>query len=177
MGAAEQPGDVKPGETKAPEAKVEPKKLNAPEKYEFKAEKGREFDDQVLKVYGDVARELDLSQEAAQKVLDKVAPVLHQRSVERIQAIRAEWTRQSETDKEIGGDAFPANLKVANEALARFGTPGLVQLLNESGLSNHPEMIRAWAKVGRGTGEDGFVPGGKQSAQKDLAHRLSPTLP
>ena len=33
-------------------------------------------------------------------------------------------------------------------------------LLDESGLGNHPEMIRAWAKVGGAIGEDGdFVRG------------------
>src|SRR5690606_12960663 len=47
-----------------------------PESYEFKAPEGRTFDAEVLKAYSEVARELKLPQESAQKVLDKVAPVL-----------------------------------------------------------------------------------------------------
>ena len=35
-----------------------------------------ELDPEVLTAFGEVAKELDLPQDAAQKVLDKVAPVL-----------------------------------------------------------------------------------------------------
>ncbi len=43
----------------------------APEKYEFKAPEGREFDSEVVKNFSEVARELNLTQDAAQKILAK----------------------------------------------------------------------------------------------------------
>lgn len=175
-GAAEQkPGDAKVDLTKA-EAKVEPKKPNAPDKYDFKAEKGLEFDAPVLQAYSDVARELDLSQEAAQKVLDKVAPVLHQRQVERVQEIRAEWTKASESDAEFGGDRFPMTQKVVDQAVAQFGDPELVQLLAETGLRTHPAVVRMFRKVGLSVGEDAIATGGPPVGELGLAQRLNPSM-
>ena len=40
------------------------------------ADAPEELDPEVLTAFGDVAKELDLPQDAAQKVLDKVAPVI-----------------------------------------------------------------------------------------------------
>ena len=51
----------------------EPKKEGAPEKYEFNskvADAPDELAPEVLTAFGEVAKELDLPQEAAQKVLD-----------------------------------------------------------------------------------------------------------
>ena len=43
-----------------------------------------ELDPEVVTAFGDVAKELDLSQDAAQKVLDKVAPVLQRRQAQAV---------------------------------------------------------------------------------------------
>jgi hypothetical protein len=147
------------------QAAPEPK---APEKYEFQSPQGAEFDDKVLGVYSDVARELDLSQEDAQKLLDKVAPALQERALERQGMMRTEWADQARADQEIGGDAFDANLDVANQALARFASPDFINLLQESGLGNHPEMIRAWVKVGKAVSPDNFVAGLGTPPQREL---------
>ena len=40
------------------------------------ADAPEELDSEVLTAFGEVAKDLDLPQEAAQKVLDKVAPVI-----------------------------------------------------------------------------------------------------
>ncbi len=48
----------------------------APEKYEFKAPDGREYDAEVLNNFSEVAKDLNLSQDAAQKLLDKMAPIV-----------------------------------------------------------------------------------------------------
>lgn len=153
-------GSGQPAEVGKPEATEAPKaQAGAPEKYEFVSPEGVAFDEAVLKHYSEVAKELNLPQEAAQKVIDRLAPVMHQRQAEQIAATRTEWENASKADKEFGGQNLDANLSVARKALDTFGSPELRALLNESGLGNHPEIIRAFYKAGQAISEDRFVGG------------------
>jgi hypothetical protein len=152
-------------------------KAGAPEKYEFKAEEGRAFDPKVIEQFSEVARELDLPQDAAQKILDKMAPTLAARQAEALEAARADWADTARTDKEFGGDKLNENLAVAKKALDQFGTPELRTLLNESGLGNHPEVIRVLYRAGKAISEDRFVGGsvGGPPASRDAARALYPS--
>lgn len=152
------------------------KPQGAPEKYEFKpSEDGIEFDASVLASFSEVAKELNLPQEAAQKVLDKMGPVIAARQAEQVQAIKTEWLTTSQADKEFGGDKLGENLAVAKKALDAFGTPELRTLLQESGMGNHPEVVRFMFRAGKAISEDGFVAGTRKgAAQNDPAKTLFP---
>lgn len=174
--AAEQAKPQQQQEAKV-EAKPEQAKPAVPEKYEFKQPEGQQFDSEVLNAYSEVAKELQLSQEAAQKVLDKVAPVMHQRQLQQIEKVRTEWVTASKSDKEFGGDKLPENLSVAKKALDKFGTPELRKLLEDTGLGNHPEIIRAFYRAGKGISEDAFVVGSRvAAAERDPAKVLYPNM-
>lgn len=151
------------GQQAAPEADATESPEGAPEAYEFKTPEGQTFDASVITAYAEVAKELNLTQDNAQKVLDKVAPVLQARQSELIQAAQAQWTEGAKADKEFGGDKLTENLGVAKKALDTFGTPELKALLNQSGLGNHPEIIRAFYRAGKTISEDKFV-GGKSGS-------------
>lgn len=135
----------------------------APEKYEFKAPEGQEFDTEVIGAFSEVAKELGLSQEAAQKVVDKMAMKLAERQQGTIEAVRNEWADTARNDKEFGGEKLNENLAVAKKALDSFGTPELRALLNESGLGNNPEVIRFMFRAGKAISEDKYV-GASQGA-------------
>lgn len=154
---------------KTPEAKTDEsgktegeadKPAGAPEKYEFKQPEGRTFDDKVIEQFSEVAKELNLPQEAAQKMLDKVAPVIAARQMEQLEAAKVQWADSSKADKEFGGENLQANLAVAKKALDAYGTPELRTLLDESGLGNHPELIRLMVHAGKGLSEEKVVLGG-----------------
>lgn len=152
----------KTGATDATEQQAE-EKTGAPEKYEdFKAPEGQEYDDEFIKAYGDVAKELNLSQKDAQKLLDKVSPVVRDRQQAQIDAVKQGWLDNSKGDKEFGGDKLEANLAVAKTALDKFGTPELKQLMNQTGLGNHPELIRFFYRAGKAISEDTYVGGHKE---------------
>ena len=138
----------------------------APEKYEFTAPEGREYDPGVLNAYSEVAKELNLPQEAAQKMIDKIAPLIEARQIERIESVRTEWAEASKGDQEFGGDKLNENLAVAKKALDKFGSPELRTLLNQSGLGNNPEVIRFMYRAGKSISEDTFV-GGSKGNQKN----------
>lgn len=129
----------------------------APEKYEFTAPEGKEYDAEIIGSFSEIAKELNLTQEAAQKLLDSMAPKIAERQMGQLEAIRSEWAQASQIDKEFGGDKLNENLAVAKKALDQFGTPELRALLNESGLGNNPEVIRFMYRAGKAISEDAYV--------------------
>jgi hypothetical protein len=162
----------KPEAGKTEDDKAKPE--GAPETYEFTAPEGQTLDDGVIAQFSEVAKELNLSQDAAQKVLDKMQPVIAGRQAERLEAARNEWAESAKADKEFGGEKLTENLAVAKKAMDAFATPELRTLLNESGLGNHPEIIRAFYRAGKAISEDGFVAGGHKATDKGDAKRLYP---
>ena len=138
----------------------------APDKYEFNAKVADapdELDPEVLTAFGDVAKELNLPQEAAQKVLDKVAPVIQAKQAKVVEQTKVEWANQSKSDQEFGGESLNDSLDVAKTSLDTFGTDALKSLLQETGLGNHPEVIRFMYRAGKAISEDSYV-GNSQGA-------------
>jgi len=138
----------------------------APETYEFNtkvADAPEELDPEVVTAFGEVAKELDLPQDAAQKVIDKVAPVMQARQAKMVEQVRVDWANEAKADQEFGGENLNANLEVAKSSLNTFGTDALKSLLQESGLGNHPEVIRFMYRAGKAISEDAYV-GNSQGA-------------
>lgn len=177
----ETPAETTPAEGEQPADDQVAKPAGAPDKYEFKSPEGAApFDDAVIEQFSEVARELNLSQDAAQKVLDKMGPAIQARQVEQIETARNQWAESAKSDKEFGGEKLEENLAVAKKALDQFGSPELRTLLNDSGLGNHPEMIRVLYRAGKAISEDRFVGagrGGRESprGQSDYAKALYPS--
>lgn len=157
------------GEQPAAQQEQADKPAGAPEQYDFQSPEGLTLDGTVLEQFSAAAKEMDLPQDKAQLMLDKMAPVLAQRQAEQIQAVRTEWADTSRADKEFGGDKLGDSLATAKKAMDAFATPELRTLLDESGLGNHPEVIRLFYRTGKAMSEDSLVTGapGKGQAQKD----------
>ncbi len=163
--AAEKDAKDKVDKEAAEKAEKE-KKPAAPEKYEFTPPEGQELDANALAVFEPIAKELGLSQEQAQKLVD-IYPQIQQQQAEAWSKQVADWGEQVKADKEIGGDKFNASVGAAQRALDQFGNPELREYLNASGLGNHPALVRFCAKVGKAMAEDTFVvpnQGGQRSA-------------
>ncbi len=146
--------------TAAPAAPV------APENYSFSAPEGVTYAPDVIETFSGAAKAAGLTQDAAQKVLDAMAPALAARQAEQIKSIHTEWMTASSSDKEFGGERLAENLAVARKALDTFGTPELRKLLDNTGLGNHPEQIRMLYRIGKAISEDTFVGGRSAAAPK-----------
>jgi hypothetical protein len=172
------PAGKEPAPPAAEEAKAPAEAPKAPEAYEFKAPEGRVFDSEVMASYSQVAKELNLSQESAQRLLDAVGPKMAERQMAMIEATRNGWADNSKSDREFGGEKLSENLGVAKKALDAFGTAELRTLLNETGLGNHPELIRFMFRAGKAISEDRMVTGAATQAKAgprsfaDLAEAL-----
>ncbi len=121
------------------------------------ADAPNELDPEVLTAFGDVAKELNLPQEAAQKVLDKVAPVIQAKQAKALEVAKADWVSNSQADEEFGGEKLNDNLEIAKTALDAFGNDALKSLLVETGFGNHPEIIRFMYRAGKAISEDSYV--------------------
>lgn len=143
-----------------------------PEKYaDFKLPEGTTLEAAQLTELHTAAKDLGLSQEAAQKYVDRT--LADRKATETSVITKAQesvkqqalgWKTQTEADPEIGGTAFKDNLATAVKARDQFATPELTKMLNDSGLGNHPEVVRFFYKVGKAMSEDKFVKAGNASA-------------
>ena len=173
----DKPQDDKPADGDKPADKPEDeeqKQEGAPEKYEFTAGEGVELDTEALKDFEPVARDLNLTNEQAQKLVDaypKILAGVQQRQAEAWQAQTEQWAADVKADKEIGGDKLTANLSAAQRALDLFGTPELKEYLNTTGLGNHPDLVKTFVKIGKAMSEDGMVDGSNQG-QRSAAEVL-----
>ena len=147
----------------------------APEKYdEFKTPEGVSLDPVVIGKFSEVAKDLNLSQANAQKLLETMSPVIAKQQLAQVEALRAEWAESSKTDKEFGGANLNENIGAAKKALDAFASPELRTLLDQSGLGNHPEVIRFMVRAGKAISEDTLVKGGTTQGAVDPAKRLFP---
>jgi len=165
-------GEAEP--TEEPKA-AEPTEPAVPEKYDFDLPEHMVLDQSAADEFTAVAKELKLDQESVKKITD-VAVKMTQRQADNQVKLVETWVEQVKTDKEIGGDKLSENLAVARKALETFGTPELRDVLNMTGMGNHPEVIRAFYKAGKAISEDRFVQGNPRGAEPDMAKRMFPTM-
>lgn len=173
---AEKPaGDTKP-EAKTeetPEAKAAREAADAakaadtakaPEKYEaFTLPDGVKVPPENEAKVIAAAKELNLPQEGAQKLMDAAVDMQKTFAANmdaKITAVRAEWESNSRADKEFGGDNFDVNLAIAKTAVNAFGSPAFKALLKDSGVGSHPEFLRTFINIGKSISQDTTVTGG-----------------
>ena len=135
-----------------------------PEAYELTPPEGMTLDADTLALATPVFKDLGLSNDQAQSLIPvagefakKIADGMNTQILAGITAQRKEWFDTSKADPEIGGANWDKTLSTASMALDKLGaTKGspFRTLLDDSGLGNHPEMIRMMKRVGEAIGED-----------------------
>lgn len=140
--------------------------------FEFKLPDGVELDQASADEFTAIFKDKNLKpSEQAQKLADLAV----KREVARIEEHKrtvGEWVDTVKADKDIGGDKLPDTLATAKKAI-ELGPPGLKELLNVTGLGNHPDVVRWAFNIGKALSEDRFVGGsGAQAPKGDMADRL-----
>lgn len=174
---SEEPKQEEQNQQQPPEPQEVPveatKPEGAPESYDFQSPEGSglETDSSVVQAFSEVAKELNLTQDQAQQVLNGVAPALKKESEGYIENLRSEWVNSVKTDPEIGGDKLPENLGKAIQVLDAYGTPELKSLLGETGLGDNPEIIRFLVRTHQDIGEDRFLTGANADTNQAFSAR------
>lgn len=170
--ATEAPGTKAEGEADAGAKPAE----SAPEKYaDFTQPEGQEIAPTVLAEVAALAKELNLTQDKAQKVFDAAAKQAKSQAdaqIATITALNNEWIAAVKADKEIGGDKLAENLASAKAAMLATSTPQLQVLLDKSGLGNHPEVIRHFLKIAPAFAADKTLPNGKSPGDAKSAAKV-----
>jgi len=142
----------------------------APEKYsDFKVPEGVEVNQPMLEEFKVTAKELNLTQEEAQKLINlqvKNVQGISEGLLKTFNETLTAWKK--ETVQELGVD-YKKELVFAGKAIEKFGTPELRQILNQTGIGNHKELVKFFVKIGKLVSEDTFVDGKNKTGPKSDA--------
>lgn len=154
----------KQGEDKQEQAPFTLEELEVPEGFSARQEDIQRFHETALG--------MGLTKDQAQQLVDmQHANVLaaQQQYAEQVKR----WAEEVRMDKEMGGAAFDSTVMYAKSALAKIDPEGeLFEMLESSGHSNNPTVIRALSRMGKAMGEDGVVTGKETGQQQPLEDRL-----
>ncbi len=142
----------------------------APDEYkDFTAPDGLTYDTEASQEFRTVAKELNLTQDQAQRLTD-----LYGKSILQMQQQQQE---QSEQWAEESKKQFKQpDIDLANKTLGRFADTETIALLNSSGLGNHPKMIALFKSIGKQISEPTELPEGGKATQKTAAEVLYPSM-
>ncbi len=160
----------------------------APEAYEDFAIPeglGLEVDEKRMASFKDLAKGLNLSQDAAQTLVDEYTQAIPEiaaaameaatQAAEQKQRDQAEaWAKESREHPDIGGSSLEGVLARGNRVLGEYGTPSLIEALKQTGMSNHPDMIQLLNRVGTTLEEDRLENGKPPASTQTTADRWYP---
>ncbi len=160
-------------EVKEEQAKV------VPEKYEYNKE-GLLLSEKEITRLESEAKEKGLSQDEFAALMEndnaRISEFVENRKEAFLSQVKT-WGEQAMNDPEFGGDNFVASSENAKRAIDKFGGESLKQILNETGYGNHPEIFKAFAKIGKAMSDDSFVKAKAHApAQPDRLARYYPSM-
>ena len=161
-----------------------------PETYTFEPPEGLDLDDETkgkIEAFADQAREMGLSQKQYQSLIEydiNRAQQLNEAAVESWNGRVEDWRKSAKADKEIGGEKFAENLKVAESAIKQFGDADLRALLkspspeNPNGLAigNHPAVLRFLNRVGKAIADPKLLQGDAAPQTEGTLKRMYPSM-
>lgn len=157
-------------EADAAKAKTEAdaKLAGAPEAYEdFALPEGMALDAEVLGEFKDFAKELNLPQEKAQKIVDFQTKLATKQAEEYQAAVTKQaqdWAAEVRNDPVLGGANYEKSVESAIKVIQSFGDPALTELLRSTGLGNNPALFKFCHRISSAISEDKFVLPGSQSS-------------
>lgn len=149
----------------------------AAEDYDLAPPEGYELDADLAESFKPVAKELKLSKEQAQGLVDQYGPKLMAQIGEKYAAqwkqTQQKWANEAKADPEFGGKNLEKSLADVARARDFFG-PDFTAAIKLLGGNNHPAVLKALAKVGVALGEDTPGFGKPPSASTTPEQRLYP---
>lgn len=175
------PKEGTPGEggEKDPAKEGEQKPVEgAPEEYgDFAMPEGVAMDEARLAEFLPIAKELNLTQEQAQKLVDMEATRAKQQmegAVKFYEDRDKAWAADLKADKEVGGDKLEANAVKVNRLLQTFDTDGkLVGLMAENRLQGCAPLFAVLARISSHFSEDVLVGGNDKTGKGDKPSYMS----
>lgn len=127
---------------------------------------GISFAPETFEAFKNLAREINLTEEQAQKLVDYESSLVERGHADAQEEKRQTLERWAQQTRTLYGAKLEEEISFALRAADAFGGPDFRALLEDTGLGNHPVIIRMLSGVGKAIGEDAF-PGGKPAAPQD----------
>lgn len=128
----------------------------APEKYEAFKLGDQTLPEETTKAFADIARKHGLSQDEAQEFLNAYMPTVQTQ----VNMYKQQWLDACMADKELGGEHFKENMAVAGIGYRTYADKDLQAVMQASGLSRHPAVVRHFYRLGKELQQDKGVAGG-----------------
>jgi len=139
---------------------VKDEKVVEPQTYEFKKIDGLDLAEDVLGKVKSFSATNNLKPDEAQKILDITADVVNSERnktqgmiLDRVKA----WHELSLQDEEIGGVNVVEKMSSVKSFIKKFGNDNTMNVLRESGLASHPEVLRMLYRASKAISEDNFI--------------------
>ena len=113
-----------------------------------------------------LARELKLSEEQVQRLADFESACAKRKAEQAVTRKHQQTTAWANETRALYGAGLEQEITFALRAANAFGGQELRALLEETGLGNHPVIIRTLSGIGRTISEDA-CPGGNPAAPQD----------
>ncbi len=149
----------------------------------FEPPEGIDPDSEQWQAFVGLAGELGLSPEAAGKLAKLHRDVLRQAVEEPLRQQQAaaerlaeEWREAILADKELGGARMRETTQLAALAMDHYGNEEFRELLEHTGLGNHPVLVRAFRDLGRKLAEDSPAQGRPAGTPEDVLSKMYPKM-
>lgn len=153
------------GKTEATTETTTTEKPVVPEKYDLKLPEGSLLDPAVVEKVASFAKEKGLTQDQAQAVLDQRNEAVGEFVTNQQTGLKKmvdSYLETAKADPEIGGANAKEAFEVAKRFVDRYASPEFKRVVNETGLGNHPELIRLMYRAGKAMAPDKLVVPGAQ---------------
>lgn len=168
---ADKEGAEKPAEDDKSEDK-------AVEYGDFKIAEQLQVDDETLSLAKDTFKEMGLTQEQAQKLIDLQNSLALKQDATLTKTVEAEtqkligkWEAAVRADEELGGADLGEKMKIARSAATKLGCEDALMVISEARLSNNPAILRLLYRAGMALSEGAYVQG-SVVGEKDLVSIL-----
>lgn len=135
-----------------------------PEEYEYEAKGLDDTQKKAVETFRTEAQELGLSKDQfktmVQKALKQNQDFWERRRADEKKAQadkNAEIQKGIDTLKSEWGNKFEANINLAKKTMQSIFPASFGQFLDDTGLGNHPEMVRAMVRLAESVSEDALV--------------------
>lgn len=167
-------------EAQAPKADAKLQEQVAEPKYELKLPEGSPLDpERDIAAAVEFAKAHKLSPEIAQKHLERVSAereaFIAQQQEQVTKTVDA-WLEDCKKHPTFGGEKFPESSENSKRFLQKHASPQFIELLNKTGMGNHPLFFEFVAGLGAGAKPDQIVTGNetRTAPEKSMADVMFP---
>ena len=134
-----------------------------PDKYSFKKPEDwpedLPYNEEFERGFREFIHKIGLPDRAAGQIYSWYSGIVLEQAKKDLERRNALLTEGQKKMQEEWKDKFDENVKITARAVEAFGGPDLLRFLDESGLGNHPLLVKTFYNIGRAMTEDQLADG------------------